>query len=113
MKHRPWTGYLLAAIGVVVLLAEVGMHFYGYFHGIDYELNHPVLYVAMIIGFVGFYMINPKGAEGGSNILTRDITEIISVIRTGRRSTDSFAVVIPPTEVPPVTPTKMDDESGK
>jgi hypothetical protein len=82
MAHRPWTGYLLAAIGVSVLLAEIGLHFYGYFTGVDYKLNPPVLYVAMVIGFVGFYMINPKGAEGGTDILTRSVVAIISVVRT-------------------------------
>jgi hypothetical protein len=131
MKHRPWTGYLLAAIGVLVLLFEVGLHFYGYFHHTEYELNHPVLYVAMVIGFVGFYMINPKGAEGGTDILTRTVVAVISVIRSGKATTaiqvtpveqgkpvpektTTMEIPVPvPPAVPPVTPSKTDDESGK
>lgn len=101
-KRKPWPGYLLAAIGVGVLLFEIGLHFYGYFKGTDYELNHPVLYVAMIIGFVGFYMINPNAAEGGTNILSRTVIGVISVIRTGKRAEDVKVEVTQTAETPVV-----------
>lgn len=93
--HPPWTGYLLAAIGVGVLLFEIGLHFYGYFTGVAYQLNQPVLYVGMVIGFVGFYMINPKSAEGGTDILTRTAVALISVVRTGNRAGDVKVEVTP------------------
>jgi hypothetical protein len=98
MKHRPWSGYVLAAIGVIILLSEIALHYYGYFHGKTYELDRPVLYVGLVIGFVGFYMINPKGAEGGTDILTRTVVALISVVRTGKRAGDGVSV-----EVTPVT----------
>lgn len=107
-KQKPWPGYLLASIGVAVLLFEVSLHFYGYFQGTDYQLNHPVLYVAMVIGFVGFYMINPKGAEGGTDILSRTIIGVISVIRTGKRADELRVEVTQTAETPVVlTPDKQ------
>lgn len=106
MKHRPWGGYLLAAIGVLVMLFEVSLHYYGYLHHTDYELNHPVLYVAVLMGFVGFYMINPKSAEGGADIITKSVVAIISVVRSGKRAGDSVAV-----QVTPVTDGKPDTAS--
>lgn len=103
-KHRPWTGYLLASIGVGVLLLEIALHFYGYFTGVAYALNQSVLYVAMIIGFVGFYMINPKSAESGTDILSRTVIGIISVVRTGKRAEDVKVEVTATKETPvPVT----------
>lgn len=131
MKHRPWIGYLLAALGVAVLLFSLALHFYSYFGGAKYELNYPVIYVGMLIGFVGFYMINPKGAEGGTNILTRTVVAIISVVRSGKSAASATTTVevtpvhdgvadksatttvVVPAAIPPVTPTKTDDESGK
>lgn len=103
-KHRPWIGYLLAAIGVLGLLAEVGLRFLSFFTaGGDYELNSGVLLVSVIIGFVGFYIINPKGAEGGTSIITRTAVAVIGVIRGGRRATDPPVVVT--TEVEGAEPT--------
>lgn len=119
--NRSKTGIALAATGVFVLLFEIGLHFYGYFHGTDYELNHPVLYVAIMIGFVGFYMLDPKKAEDGSGIISRTVIGVISVIRTGKTGQTVEVQVTKPTTtvstqipIPPsVTPTKTDDESGK
>lgn len=89
-KHRPWLGYLLAALGVVGLLAEIGLHSWTVIRhvlgipGDIYELNRGVLVVSAVIGFVGFYMINPAGAEGGAGILTRTAVALISVVRGGK-----------------------------
>lgn len=93
--HRPWTGYLLAATGVAVLLFQIGLYFYGVITGVEFLLYRPVSYLAMVIGFVGFYMINPKQAEGGTDILTRTVVAIISVVRTGKRVDDVKVEVTP------------------
>jgi hypothetical protein len=98
MSHRPWTGYLLAAIGVVVLLAQVALYFYSLFSHVEYALYRPVSYIGIMIGFVGFYMINSKEAVGGATFLRDTVVAIISVVRTGKRAGDAVAV-----EVTPVT----------
>jgi hypothetical protein len=69
--------------------------------------------------------VNPKGAEGGADILTRNAVAIVVAIRSGRRATDQFAVVVPdevksgdavvvekPTDVPSPLPSKDDDETA-
>lgn len=102
-EHRPWTGYLLAAIGVAVLLAQVALYFFSLFSRVEYTLYRPVSYIGIMIGFVGFYMINSKEAVGGATFLRDTVVAIISVVRTGKRAGDAVAV-----EVTPVTAGKPD-----
>lgn len=97
--HRPWVGYLLATIGLLGLLAEGGLHFFSFFVERDYELNHGVLVISMVIGFVGFYIIDPMKAEGGTGILTKTAVAVIGVVRSGRRATDPEVVVTAEVEV--------------
>lgn len=98
-QHRPWVGYLLAAIGVLGLMAEVGLRFFSFFAGREHHLNHEVLIISSVIGFVGFYIVDPKRAEGGTGILRETAVAVIGVIRSGRRSSDSAVVVATPVDV--------------
>lgn len=93
--HRPWAGYFLASIGIIGVLLEISLHIYGYFSGTPYELNRAVLIMLVIIGFVGFYLVSPKGAEGGADIITRSAVAIVVAVRSGRRNTDTFTAVVP------------------
>lgn len=111
-QHRPWVGYLLAAIGVMGLLAEGGLHFLSFFLERQYELNHGVLLISMIIGFVGFYIIDPVRAKDGTGILRETAVAVIGVVRSGRRATDADVVVVAPVDIPPVAPTTDTDERG-
>jgi hypothetical protein len=103
IEHRPWTGYLLASIGVIVLLCQIVLYFFGLLHHVDYFIYRPVSYLGIMLGFVGFYMINSKEAVGGATFLRDTVVAIISVVRTGKRAGDSVAV-----EVTPVTAGKPD-----
>lgn len=96
MAHRPWTGYLLAAIGVAVLVFQIGLYFYGALTHVDYQVYRPVSYLGMVLGFVGFYMIQPKGALEGASFLRDTAVAIISVVRTGKRAGDAVAVEVTP-----------------
>lgn len=96
MAHRPWTGYLLAAIGVIVLLCQIVLYFFGLLHHVDYFIYRPVSYLGIMLGFVGFYMINSKEAVGGATFLRDTVVAIISVVRTGKRAGDSVAVEVTP-----------------
>lgn len=98
MSHRPWTGYLLASIGVAILLFQVGLYFFGALTHVEYQVYRPVSYIGTLLGFVGFYMINSKGALEGAMFIRESVVAFISVIRTGKRSGDAIAV-----EVTPVT----------
>jgi hypothetical protein len=104
--ERPYAGYFLATVGVIGLLLEITLHVWTsirHVFGIPgeiYELNHWVLIVMTALGFVGWYLIRPKSAEEGTDILTKRAVEIIIAIRSGRRGTDQFTAVIPPTVKP-------------
>lgn len=98
---RPWAGYFLAALGVLGIVLEAVMHAWTQFRhvmgipGDVYELNHWLLLVMAVFGFIGWYLIKPKGAEEGTDILTRNAVRIIVAVRSGRRDTDQFAAVLP------------------
>jgi hypothetical protein len=96
MSHRPWTGYLLAAIGVGILLFQVGLYFFGALTHVEYQVYRPVSYIGTMVGFVGFYMINSKGALEGAAFIRDSVVAFISVVRTGKRSGDAIAVEVTP-----------------
>lgn len=96
MAHRPYTGYALAAVGVGVLLFQIGLYFYGALTHIDYQVYRPVSYIAMMLGFVGFYMIQPKGALEGAGFIRDTVVAFIEVVRTGKRAGDAIAVQVTP-----------------
>lgn len=116
INDRKVAGRALAALGVLVVLAEVILHFVSWYFSREYELNHGIVLVGAVIGFVGFYMLDPMSAQGGAGVIVDSATRIIqSLPRFGRRSTDAVAVpgsttavVALPTE-PPAPPT---GESG-
>lgn len=99
--HRPWAGYVLALLGVIGVLLELAFHLwtaYRHYMGIPgdvYELNHWVLIALTILGFVGWYLIKPKSAEDGADIITRNAVRLIIAVRSGRRDTDTFTAVLP------------------
>lgn len=70
-------------------------------------MDHPpewwVFGIAAVLGFLGFYQINPAGAKDAFSFITDQSVKIIGVIRTGRRSTDVAVVAAknggPPTVV--------------
>jgi hypothetical protein len=48
--ERRWAGRLMIAIGVGILLMEVGLHLYAALGGAQYELNHAVIAIGMVFG---------------------------------------------------------------
>lgn len=104
VRTKTIVGGFFAAIGTIVVLSEVAMHFVAEVSSIKYEMNHVVLLVGAILGFVGFFMLDRKGAEEGGGFLVNSATRIIGVIRTGRRSDDIAVVVDDPTGVIPAAP---------
>jgi hypothetical protein len=100
LSQHPKAGYTLATLGVLVVVAEIALHIYGYFSKNPYELNHAVLLFGVILGFVGFYIIDPRKAEDGGGFLVRSGVDIIKALpRFGRRSTDAVAIPDAKTEV--------------
>lgn len=102
-EHRPWGSFLLASIGVAVLLLEVALHVAGYFSGHTYELDHATLFVGVVLGFVGFYGMDPRRARDGGDFLVTAVVRIAGVIPFVRKSgaIPSASVTITPAPTPP------------
>ena len=83
----------LATIGAAIWLLAVGLHLAGSFTGHIYEIDHTVLLVGGIFGFVGFFGMDSKRATAGATVIVDGTVRILSVLpRFGRRSTDALAV---------------------
>lgn len=83
---RPLSGKIMAGIGVLTLLSEVILRIAAYIRKDDtFELDHWVLAIGALIGFVGFYVLDSKK--------TKEATEVITgMVKFGRRRTDAVAV---------------------
>lgn len=86
IERRSLAGKVMAGIGVAVLLSEVVLHIMSWYLRRDYELNHVVLVIGVLIGFAGFWTIDSKKTKDGVDTV-RDL-----VPRFGNRSTDAIAV---------------------
>jgi hypothetical protein len=90
-------GFGLVTFAVVIVL-EIAVAIINTFtrRGLIVEYPHLVLYLAAVVGFIGFYGMSPTRArEGGDFILTAG-ERIVAIVRTGiprRRSTDTPVVV--------------------
>lgn len=102
MKDSHWAFKAMAAIAVVILLVCVGLQIWGAVKHVTIEIPHSVFYVAMLLGFVGFYGLDPKRAKDGGSFIVESTTRLVSAVRFGRRSSDNIAAVVSST-----TTTKM------
>lgn len=101
MSEKRSRGFMaLAGIGVGILLATVTIQLVGAVRGENYEISHSIFYVAMVLGFVGFYGLDPKRAKDGGQFIADNALRFVSILRTGRRSTDAVAVVTEPKPPP-------------
>lgn len=90
-RHR-WArticGSVLAVLGLAVLLVELVRY---------WTLNHPIhawpVCIGCVIGFVGFFIVNPKEAKDGAQVVVDSTVRVIGVVRGGRRATDPKVVV--------------------
>lgn len=85
----------LATIGVLMLGGAAVIQLIGAVRGHTYEIPRTVFYVAAVIGFVGFYGLDPKRAKDGGSFIVDSAVRIIGVVRNGRRSSDVAVVAVP------------------
>lgn len=96
---RVLSGFLVA-IGVLVVLAEVAMRIASFYLDRPFELDHTILIAGAVLGFWGFWMINPEKTKEGVEVLTDFVP------RFGRRKTDPIAQ---PDTVTTIVPTRTSE----
>ena len=93
-RARFWGGLFLVSIALLIALSEIAIHLYGKLTGHKYDIGHVDLLVALVIGFVGMYILSPKGAKDGGQFLVNNTIRVIQVIRSGRRKTDPVSAIV-------------------
>jgi hypothetical protein len=94
-KSRTIAGGLMAILGLIVILSEIGLHLYSAITHTHYEMDHIVLMIGAVIGMWGCYLVDRKTAEGAVGFVAGSVGQIV---RGGRRSTDTPVVVTKPSD---------------
>lgn len=103
-RSRNVLAHMVAAIGGVIVLIELLRHWLR-----GHEMEGGVIAVGCLFGFVGAYMVNPKGAMEGGGFVVDSAIKLSSVVFRlvpGRRAGDvtvvPVAAVVPAPEPPSV-----------
>jgi hypothetical protein len=106
VQSRPKSAYVLIVLGLIIEAVELGRY---------WLINHPLHWqpqaIAFTLGFVGFYIFNPKGTLKGATFLVNSAGGFIALIRTGKRAGDVKIIEASPNDTipPPPTTKKTDD----
>jgi hypothetical protein len=92
-RSRTIAGGIMATIGVLVILIEIGLHVFSAITHTHYEMDHVALLSGAILGFIGFYLVDSRGATGAATVVVGSAGQLIRAVRGGRRSTDAPVVV--------------------
>lgn len=87
---------LLAGIGVAVVLLDITLRVISWWTKRPYDLDHNILIPGIVLGFVGFWMIDKKSTKEALEAATEAIP------RFGRRKTDASAVPDTITHIVPI-----------
>jgi hypothetical protein len=93
ITERGLVGKFFAAVGLLIVVGEIALHFIAWATGVRYEMDEVVILTGALVGFAGFWMLDSKG--------TKDAAETIGALvpRFGRRKSDAVAVPNVRTEV--------------
>lgn len=87
-------GTLLIVFSLSLLGIEIGLHIWHELHERVYQVSDTVLLVALVLGFVGMFILSPRRAKEGGRFLVDSTVRIVAVIRSGRRKDDSMMAVV-------------------
>lgn len=87
--RRPKSGYALIAVALAIESVELGKYWLT-----GHPLHVPPQIIAAVIGFIGFYIRNPKQTKDGAMTIVDLGTRLIAVVRTGKRAGDVKAVEV-------------------
>jgi hypothetical protein len=87
-------GLCLIVFALSMLSLEIVLHTYATLNQRSYDLNHMVILMALILGFVGMYVLSPSKAKDGGRFIVDSTVKIVQVIRFGRRKNDAVMTTI-------------------
>jgi len=107
--NRNAAAWLVALIGLAIMLTEVGLHWWASFHHETYPIGAWPILIGGAVAFTGAYIRDPHAAEDGGGFIVNTGLRIVRVIRTGnadeivavaqkegRRDTDKTVVEVVP-----------------
>lgn len=96
VRHR-WastiSGAAFALLGVVTLLVELGRYWL-----LGHAIHAAPVCIGCLFGFIGFFILSPKRAVEGAQVVVGSTVSVIGVLRGGRRATDPKVVVADPND---------------
>lgn len=87
-------GSALVVLALLITLSEVGLHILATLNGRRYTVSWIMLFIALVMGFVGMFILSPMRAKDGGKFLVDNTIRVLQVFRIGRRKDDSLAVVL-------------------
>ncbi len=83
-EKRPRSAFALIAFAVLIEMVELGRYWL-----MDHPLHWPPQVIAAVIGFIGFYIRDPKQAKEGTTFIIDGMGAVVGIVfRTGRRAGD-------------------------
>lgn len=121
-RERQIGAILFMGIGLITVLSQVALNVYTALLRLktptvpSYEVNHWVLSIGALLGFVGFGIFNLDGAIRGGTFVSDVALDFVSLVRTGkiadragRRATDPLVV---PSSTTPAAPPSSEKHDG-
>lgn len=87
-------GTLLVLFALAVAASEIGLHVFFALREKKYDVSWLMLIIALVLGFIGMYILNPLLAKDGGKFLVDNSIRVITVIRNGRRKNDNLNVTL-------------------
>jgi hypothetical protein len=93
MTSRTLVGGPLFAAGLLIMAIEYALHVYGHFRGSEYRIGMGPIGIGAVLTFIGWFWLNKKDALDGGRFIVDAFTNVVGVIRSGRRASDPVVAV--------------------
>lgn len=104
-RHRWGIGIALVGAGIV------GFELYNYWR-FRIPLSGSAVGIGAVVAFIGGYFLDPSGSKDVAAVVVDGFTQVVSVVRTGRRKSDAVVAVASAAPVPITAPAPPTDAPG-
>jgi len=93
---RPYAAVGFISLALLFILPEVALRIFR-----ERRIDGDVMAIASVVGFVGFYLMDPKDTTSAGTWLVDAGIRIVNTVRPGKRSTDPEGTTVVETKVIP------------